>query len=65
MENKKEESNIVRTKHLDETPGDVAISRCVQNLFATYGEARVRESMKILFNMKSSNKHNVKKKKAA
>lgn len=49
-------AKIIRTKYVEETPGDVAISRHIQNLFATYGEERVRESLKTLFGVTTKTK---------
>ena len=57
-------SNVVKTEHL-QLPTDVAISRCVQNLFATFGEERVRESMGYLFSMKTPVKKQKSKSKAS
>lgn len=47
------EKKVIKTKHAELTPADVAISRHIQNMFATYGEKKVRASMKELFGMKS------------
>jgi hypothetical protein len=46
-------NNVIKIKSIhDLPPTDVAISIHIQNLFATYGEARVKESLKDLFNLK-------------
>lgn len=56
----KKQAKVIKTHHAEQTPTDVAISRNIQNLFATYGEKKVRASLKELFNMeykpKSRNK---------
>lgn len=54
-----EKSNVIQMPGVDQVPVDYAISMVMQNMFATYGEAKVRASMKQLFGMNS------KKKKAA
>lgn len=59
MDNKN--GKVIKMKHAELTPADIAISRHIQNMFATYGEKKVRNSMKELFGMKS----NVKTKKVA
>lgn len=43
--------NVIKTPHADSTPADVAISRIMQNLYATYGEKKVKASLKQLFNL--------------
>ena len=48
---KKEQAKVIATKYLTQTPADVAISIHMQNMFATYGEKKVRASLKELFNM--------------
>lgn len=46
-------SKVIPMKHVEQTPADVAISRHIQNMFATFGESKVRASMKELFKMES------------
>lgn len=53
---KKEEAKVITHPKALETPPDVAISRVMQNLFATYGENKVRNTLKELFNLKTNNK---------
>lgn len=48
---KKQAKVLPISKHLDQTPADAAISVHMQNLFATYGEAKVRKTLKELFGM--------------
>lgn len=43
--------NVIETVHSKSTPQDVAISRAMQNLYATYGEKKVKASLKELFNL--------------
>lgn len=52
----KKDSQIVHHPALEITPPDVAISRVIQNLFATYGEKKVRASAKELFGRKRPSK---------
>lgn len=49
----KKQAKIIVMPIVDQTPADVAISRNIQNLFATYGEDKVRASLKELFGMNS------------
>jgi hypothetical protein len=49
----KTEGKVIKMKHVEETPADVAISRNMQNLFATYGEKKVRATLKTLFNLEA------------
>ena len=53
MDNEQGNSKVIKTVHAEQTPADVAISRSLQNLFATYGEDKVRASMKELFGFES------------
>lgn len=50
---KKQECKVIKMPVVDVTPADVAISRNIQNMFATYGEEKVRASLKELFGMDS------------
>jgi hypothetical protein len=43
--------NVLKLESAEMTPTDVAISRHIQNLFATYGEEAVKASMKELFGL--------------
>lgn len=52
----KKEAKVIYLPSASEQPADYAISMVVQNLFATYGEDKVRASMKELFGMKSKAK---------
>jgi hypothetical protein len=51
-------AKIIPMPGIELIPVDYAISICIQNMFATYGEAKVRASLKELFGMdsKQSNK---------
>lgn len=53
---KKKDANIIKMIHAETTPVDLAISRCMQNLYATYGEDKVKVSLNELFGMKSKSK---------
>lgn len=53
---KKQNDKVIPMPSASQTPADVAISRCMQNMFATYGEKKVRASLKELFGMKSNEK---------
>lgn len=47
----KKNGKVIPMPNVEQTPADVAISRAVQNLFATYGEKKVRASIKELFSV--------------
>lgn len=47
----KEECKIIVHPASENTPVDLAISRHMQNMYATFGEDKVRESLKELFAM--------------
>lgn len=51
-----EETNLLKLEIAEPLPTDYMITIHIQNLFATYGEDRVRHSMKTLFNMDSKKK---------
>lgn len=48
---KKEETKILVHPQTEMTPADLAISRHMQNMYATYGEEKVRNSLKELFGL--------------
>jgi hypothetical protein len=43
---------ITKLPQAETTPIDVAISRHLQNIIATYGETKVRNSLNYLFDLK-------------
>jgi hypothetical protein len=55
----KKETKILKLPITDYTPADVAISIHLRNLFATYGEDKVRASLKELFGMDSKHQKKV------
>lgn len=56
-------NNVLKMKdETEQMPADVAISLHIQNMFSTYGELKVKETLKELFNLKFVNqKHKNKK----
>jgi hypothetical protein len=52
-DNNQKIDNVIALDSALQTPPDVAISRVIQNMFATYGEDKVRKSLEELFKMKS------------
>lgn len=44
-------AQIIKLDTANQTPPDVAISTHIQNMFATYGEQKVRKALKELFGM--------------
>ena len=52
-------AEIIPMPGIEYVPVDYAISICIQNMFATYGETKVRASLKELFGMDSNSNKKV------
>lgn len=61
MENKKQNSKVIDHPKIDDNPIDYMISIHIRNMYATYGEEKVKNSLKELFNLE----YKPKKRKAA
>lgn len=65
MDNKKEQTQVIDHPRKDENPVDYMISVHIQNMYATYGVDKVRNTLKELFALEFKQPKKKRAKKAA